>query len=58
MPDLDDTDRLDQFARVQSTTRLSDARVLDYGCGRGRLTRLLYKYIPYSRLYALDPWDE
>ncbi len=35
-----------------------DATVLDYGCGWGRLIRLLYKYLPSENIYAVDPWDE
>ena len=33
------------------------ARVLDYGCGWGRLIRLLYKYVSYENIYGVDPWD-
>lgn len=36
---------------------LSDARVLDFGCGWGRLIRLLYKYVPADNIYGVDPWD-
>lgn len=36
---------------------LSEANVLDYGCGWGRLIRLLYKYVPVSQIYGVDPWD-
>lgn len=34
------------------------AKVLDFGCGWGRLIRLMYKYVPHTNLYAVDPWDE
>jgi len=34
------------------------AKVLDYGCGWGRLIRLLYKYVPVHNIYGVDPWDE
>jgi SAM-dependent methyltransferase len=37
---------------------LKSSRVLDYGCGWGRLIRLLYKYVPYERIYGVDPWDK
>ena len=34
---------------------LSDSRVLDFGCGWGRLTRFLARDVPQSRLYGCDP---
>ena len=36
---------------------LRHSLVLDYGCGWGRLIRLLYKYVPYENIYGVDPWD-
>ena len=36
---------------------LSDLKLLDFGCGWGRLIRLFYKYIPTTNLYAVDAWD-
>jgi SAM-dependent methyltransferase len=42
----------------QLTARnIRDAAVLDFGCGWGRLTRLLYKYTSTENLYGVDPWD-
>ena len=38
--------------------RIEDANILDYGCGWGRLIRLLYKYVPVENIYGVDPWDE
>jgi SAM-dependent methyltransferase len=32
--------------------------MLDYGCGWGRQLRLMYKYIPFDRIYGVDPWDK
>lgn len=32
-------------------------RVLDFGCGWGRLLRLMLKYVPAGRLHGVDPWD-
>jgi hypothetical protein len=34
------------------------AVVLDYGCGWGRLIRLMYKYVSFENIYAVDPWDK
>jgi SAM-dependent methyltransferase len=38
--------------------RIENANVLDFGCGWGRLIRLLYKYIPVENIYGVDSWDE
>jgi SAM-dependent methyltransferase len=38
--------------------KISNAAVLDYGCGWGRLIRLLYKYVSIENVYGVDPWDE
>lgn len=32
-------------------------RVLDYGCGWGRIMRLMLRYVPGDQIYGLDPWD-
>jgi SAM-dependent methyltransferase len=37
---------------------LTNLKVLDFGCGWGRIIRLLYKYISDENIYAVDPWDE
>lgn len=31
-------------------------RILDYGCGWGRVLRLLLKYVDADQLYGTDPW--
>jgi SAM-dependent methyltransferase len=38
-----------------TASSIGSARVLDFGCGWGRLTRMLAKYIPEDRLYGVDP---
>jgi len=35
-----------------------DATVLDFGCGWGRLMRLVCKFASPSRLWGVDPWDQ
>lgn len=32
------------------------SNVLDFGCGWGRMIRLLYKYVPSDCIYGVDPW--
>lgn len=44
------------FARHTGRT-LEGARVLDFGCGYGRLARLLYYFVDEPDLYGVDPWD-
>jgi SAM-dependent methyltransferase len=36
---------------------LSGASILDYGCGYGRLARLMYYFTDPDRLFGVDPWD-
>lgn len=36
---------------------IEKAKILDYGCGWGRLIRLLYKLTPIDNIYGVDPWD-
>ncbi|MFN3314397.1 MAG: class I SAM-dependent methyltransferase [Hyphomonas sp.] len=47
-------------ASYEAKTRksLSGARILDYGCGYGRLLRLMMFYADNSQLVGCDPWDE
>ena len=37
---------------------LEGATILDYGCGWGRLLRLMYAFTPPRNVFGLDPWDE
>jgi len=44
----------DIFAQIQKPTL--DLKVLDYGCGWGRLIRFLYNRVRLSNIYGVDPW--
>jgi SAM-dependent methyltransferase len=37
---------------------LHDTLILDYGCGYGRLARLMYYFSAPDRVFGVDPWDE
>ncbi len=36
---------------------LSDAEILDFGCGYGRIARLMYYFTNPEHLAGVDPWD-
>ncbi len=44
------------YARF-SPTPLAESDVLDFGCGYARLARLMYYFVPESRLWGVDSWD-
>jgi SAM-dependent methyltransferase len=37
---------------------LEGASILDYGCGYGRVARLMYYFSDPSKVVGLDPWDK
>jgi SAM-dependent methyltransferase len=39
-------------------TGLNGGAVLDYGCGYGRMLRLMYYFTDPDKLWGIDPWDE
>jgi 2-polyprenyl-3-methyl-5-hydroxy-6-metoxy-1,4-benzoquinol methylase len=41
-----------------SRKAIRDACILDFGCGWGRIIRLLYKIVPVDSIYAVDSWDQ
>jgi SAM-dependent methyltransferase len=47
----------ERFSR-HSAVSLVDARVLDFGCGWGRLTRFLARDVEPGKLYGCDPVDQ
>jgi SAM-dependent methyltransferase len=36
---------------------LEGATILDYGCGWGRILRLMYRFSPPEKIYGVDPWE-
>jgi SAM-dependent methyltransferase len=46
------------YNHVRHTGRLLDgARILDFGCGYGRIARLMYYFTGEAELFGVDPWD-
>ena len=43
---------------TETQKSLSDARILDFGCGYGRLLRLMMLFAKTDSLFGCDPWDE
>lgn len=37
---------------------ISDRTILDFGCGYGRILRLMYYYSSPARIWGLDPWKQ
>lgn len=53
------------FVEALSTARetilghgLQDAKILDYGCGWGRILRLMLRFSEPETIYGIDPWDK
>ena len=44
--------------RTRTPRPLDQARVLDFGCGWGRLLRLLAHDVPVTQLTGVDPWPD
>jgi SAM-dependent methyltransferase len=44
------------FTKITGST-LEGKKILDYGCGYGRISRMMYYFTDESNLFALDPWD-
>jgi SAM-dependent methyltransferase len=45
------------YTRITGDT-LDGKRILDYGCGYGRISRLMYYFTNEKNLYGVDPWDK
>jgi SAM-dependent methyltransferase len=37
---------------------MEDRTILDFGCGYGRIIRLMYYYSSPARIWGLDPWEK
>jgi len=37
---------------------LEHANILDFGCGYGRITRMMYYFSGADQVYGVDPWDK
>jgi SAM-dependent methyltransferase len=37
---------------------IDDRTILDFGCGYGRIIRLMYYYSSPARIWGLDPWEK
>lgn len=48
---------LARFYEQQTGKSLQQSTILDYGCGWGRLIRLLYKFTPPKNIYGCDAWE-
>jgi SAM-dependent methyltransferase len=46
-----------QFHSRIGSKPIDQCRILDFGCGWGRLLRLLLKFTPEDKLFGVDPWD-
>jgi len=49
---------LKKYYHKYSNKELKDSKVLDFGCGWGRIIRLFLKDIPASNLFGVDPKEE
>ncbi len=38
--------------------QIGNLKVLDYGCGYGRISRLIMKYVDVKDVFGADPWQE
>ena len=45
------------FANIAGRS-LTGARILDFGCGYGRIARLMYYFSDEDAVYGCDPWSE
>jgi SAM-dependent methyltransferase len=49
---------LENGHRRHSSVPLEEAKILDYGCGWGRLLRLMLRFSLPGNLHGIDPWDQ
>jgi SAM-dependent methyltransferase len=46
------------YARLTSTAIGASTRILDFGCGYGRIARLMYYFADEPCVWGVDPWDK
>jgi SAM-dependent methyltransferase len=46
-----------QYVRLTGRI-LGEGRVLDFGCGYGRIARLMYYFSDPNQVFGVDPWDK
>lgn len=49
---------VDYFFSKITSRNLQNSKVLDFGCGYGRMIRLMYYFTNPENIFAVDPWDE
>jgi len=49
---------VEEFYEHNIGRSLQQANILDYGCGWGRLIRLLYKFSSPENIYGCDAWEQ
>lgn len=47
-----------QYYALLMARPLGEARILDFGCGYGRILRSMYYFADPDNLYGCDPWDK
>lgn len=46
------------YARITGKSLDESTRILDYGCGYGRIARLMYYFADEPNVFGVDPWDQ
>ena len=46
------------YAKITGSAISSQTRILDYGCGYGRIARLMYYFADEANIWGVDPWEK